>query len=58
MKVDAVVFCFLIGKAKHMLQLSSETDKVEKQKVNRDTYIIPIFICRRRNTDPHLVSLP
>ena len=30
MKVDAVVFCFLIGKAEHMLQLSSETDKVEK----------------------------
>ena len=29
-KVDAVVFCLLIGKAENMLQLSSETDKVEK----------------------------
>ena len=58
MKVDAVVFCFLIGKAEHMLQLSSETDKVEKQKVIRGTYIISIFIRQRRNTDPDLVSLP
>ena len=58
MMVDAVVFCFLIGKAEHMLQLPSETDKVEKQKVNRGTHIISIFIRRRRNTDPHLVSLP
>ena len=41
-----------------MLQLSSETDKEEKQKVNRGTYIISIFIRRRRKTDPHLVSLP